>query len=631
MKISGLIDESSIVIDSSITSKDDLLHKASSIFVEKGISDDADALYDDFQKREAQTATGIEEGFGIPHAKSAHTKEAGLAFFHTGTLDDYKGLDGSDIDCAFAITVPLEASDEHLKILSTLAQHLVDSDFREALRAASTPAEVLDVLATIDSAEEEAVAEAGSKGLVVAVTSCPTGIAHTYMSAQKIEDAAKELGYEVKVETQGVKTENELTQAEIDSAVAIILATDRAIDLSRFSNKKVKQVATQAAIKDAAGIIEEAVSGKGLTKLGSIAAGSSTDADATEGKQSIGKQLYTHFMAGVNMMMPFVIAGGIIIAMSFAFGIHASDPTDPTYNPLAEALNNIGGNAAFALMVPALAAGIAQSIAGKQGLAVGFVLGFLAKLGGSGFLGGMVGGLLGGYIALYFAKTLGDKVKPSISPVYQLIVVPLCSILISGLLFSFAINAPIAWMLEQLTTWLNGLGATSGVAFGVLIGIMMASDMGGPINKAISTFSIGLMTAGVYAPVCACMAAGMTPPLGLALATKLFPKKFTKEEKVQANSNWILGLSYITEGAIPFAVADPLRVIPSLMAGSAVAGAISLGFGVESLAPHGGIWVILIPGVISQPLVYAGAIAAGMVVTALVVGLLKKPLPENEQ
>lgn len=280
-------------------------------------------------------------------------------------------------------------------------------------------------------------------------------------------------------------------------------------------------------------------------------------------------------------------------------------------------------------MIPALAAGIAQSIAGKQGLAVGMVMGLLAKIGGSGFLGGMVGGIMAGYFTKFMVENAGNKVPKSIAAIYQLIVVPLVSMLVVGLVFMFAVDTPVSWALNALTDWLNSLGSTSGIVFGLLIGIMMAADMGGPINKSISTFAIGLMSAGVNAPVAACMVAGMTPPLGLALATILFKNKFTEEERTNGKSCWILGASYITEGAIPFAVADPIRVIPSLMVGSAAAAAISLGFGVTSMAPHGGIWVILIPNVISNPLVYFGAIVVGAVLTALCVGILKKPVSEN--
>ena len=455
---------------------------------------------------------------------------------------------------------------------------------------------------------------------IVGVTSCPTGIAHTYMAAEKLTKMAESLGYEVKIETQGAKTDNELTASDIASADAVILAVDRAIDKSRFAGLQVKEVATSRAIKEPDKVIEEALGKQGMTLI-SGDVGSSDQG----GKKPT---LYNHFMNGVNMMLPFVIAGGILIAASFAFGIKASTPGDPTYNPIAYILNNIGGNAAFYLMVPALAAGIAQSIAGKQGFAVGMVMGLLAKLGGSGFLGGMVGGIMAGYFTKFMVENLGRKVPQSIAPIYQLIVVPLVSMLVVGMAFSVCIDAPVAWILNALTEWLNGLGSTTGVVFGLLIGIMMAADMGGPINKAISTFSIGLMSAGVNAPIAACMVAGMTPPLGLALATILFKNKFTEEERTNGKSCWVLGASYITEGAIPFAVSDPLRVIPSCMVGSAVAAAISLGFGVTSMAPHGGIWVILIPNVISNPLAYFGAIVVGTVLTAACVGLLKKPKTE---
>lgn len=438
------------------------------------------------------------------------------------------------------------------------------------------------------------------------------------MSAEKLTKAAEAQGFEAKFETQGAKVDNELTSADIKSADAIILAIDRSIDKSRFAGLRVKEVATKRAIKEPEKVIEEALAGEGMTKV------TEGSALVDEGGKKV--TLYNHFMNGVNMMLPFVIAGGILIAASFAFGIKAATPGDPTYNPIAYVLNNIGGNAAFYLMVPALAAGIAQSIAGKQGLAVGMVMGLLAKLGGSGFLGGMVGGIMAGYFTRFMVENLGNKVPKSVSAIYQLIVVPLVSMLVVGVVFSFCIDAPVAWILNALTDWLNGLGSASGLLFGLLIGIMMAADMGGPINKAISTFSIGLMSAGVNAPIAACMVAGMTPPLGLALATILFKNKFTEEERTNGKSCWVLGASYITEGAIPFAVADPLRVIPSCMVGSAAAAAISLGFGVTSMAPHGGIWVILIPNVISNPLVYFAAIVVGAVLTCLCVGLLKKPV-----
>lgn len=453
---------------------------------------------------------------------------------------------------------------------------------------------------------------------IIGITSCPTGIAHTYMAAEKLQKTAEHLGHTGKFETQGAKTENILTKEDIQNADAIILAIDKDIDMSRFQVKKVKKVSTAKAIKEPEKVIDEAIASIGTYEV-------SQEKNAIDGSNKTG--IYNHFMNGVNYMLPFVIAGGIIIAFSFAFGITASDPTSDDYNVLAEALSTIGGSTAFAMMIPALGAGIASSMAGKAGLAPGVVAGLLAANGGSGFLGGMIGGLLAGYITNILANKI--TVKKQFSAIYQLIVVPLVSILIVGLAMIFCIDTPISWVLDGLTNWLNGLGNTSGLLFGLLIGIMMAADMGGPINKSISTFSIGLMSAGVNAPIAACMAAGMTPPLGIALATILFKDKFTEEERTSGQSCWVLGASYITEGAIPFAVADPIRVIPSLMLGSATAAGISMSVGVTSMAPHGGIWVMLIPNVINNLPMYLLAIVAGTVVTALSVGFLKKPVKKD--
>lgn len=456
---------------------------------------------------------------------------------------------------------------------------------------------------------------------IVGISACPTGIAHTYMAAEKLEKTAKSLGYTIKIETQGVKVENILSTEEIQQAEIVILAVDKEVQTDRFAGKKVKRVSTARAIREPEKVIQEAIDGVEVT----------TVAQAEHASNESGKKagIYNHFMNGVNYMLPLVIAGGILIAFSFAFGINAADPSDPSYNQIAEVLSTIGGNTAFALMVPALAAGIATSVAGRPGFAAGLVAGTMAASGGSGFLGGMVGGLLAGYATDYLENKV--TVAKSFAALYQLIIVPLISVAVTGFAMFYFIDQPISYVLDALTNWLNGLGSTSGVVFGLLIGIMMAADMGGPINKSISTFSIGLMSAGVNAPIAACMAAGMTPPLGIALASILFKQKFTQEERTSAQSCWVLGLSYITEGAIPFAVADPLRVIPSLMAGSATAAAISMGVGVTSLAPHGGIWILPIPNVLNNPLMYVVAIVSGTVVTALMLGFLKKSRTEMER
>nr|WP_263314188.1 fructose-specific PTS transporter subunit EIIC [Mammaliicoccus sp. Marseille-Q6498] len=455
---------------------------------------------------------------------------------------------------------------------------------------------------------------------IVGITACPTGIAHTYMAAEKLTKTAENLGHNIKIETQGSKIENILTQEEINQADLIIIAIDKEIDLSRFKDKQVKKISTAHAIKMPEKIIEDGLNGIDLLTIEN-----KNNNNSSSNKSGI----YNHFMNGVNYMLPFVIAGGILIAISFAFGINAADPESDSYNKFAAALSKIGGDTAFQLMVPALAAGIASSIAGRAGFAPGLVAGTLATVDGSGFLGGMISGLLAGYVTDALANKV--KIPKSISALYQLIVVPLVSIFIVGLAMVFLINTPISWLLDALTHWLNGLGQSSGVLFGLLIGAMMAADMGGPINKSISTFSIGLMSAGVNAPIAACMVAGMTPPLGLALATILFKNKFTEEERTSGKSCWVLGASYITEGAIPFAVADPLRVIPSLILGSATAAAISMGAGVTSLAPHGGVWILFIPNVINHLFAYIIAIISGTVVTALSVGLLKKKVSHEQK
>ena len=448
---------------------------------------------------------------------------------------------------------------------------------------------------------------------IIGITACPTGIAHTYMAAEKLTNTAENLGHNIKIETQGSKTENILTEDDINNSDLIILAIDKEIDLSRFSGKKVKKISTAQAIKMPENIIEDAINDIDMTNI-------ENNESNTNNKSGI----YNHFMNGVNYMLPFVIAGGILIAISFAFGINSADPDSESYNRFAAALSKIGGDTAFQLMVPALSAGIASSIAGRAGFAPGLVAGTLATVDGSGFLGGMISGLMAGYVTNILANKV--KIPKSVSALYQLIIVPLFSIFIVGIAMIFLINTPISWLLDTLTHWLNGLGQSSGMLFGLLIGAMMAADMGGPINKSISTFSIGLMSAGVNAPIAACMVAGMTPPLGLALATLIFKSKFTKEERTSGKSCWVLGASYITEGAIPFAVADPLRVIPSLILGSATAAAISMNGGVTSLAPHGGIWILFIPNVINHIFIYIIAIISGTVVTALSVGLLKKKI-----
>ena len=402
-----------------------------------------------------------------------------------------------------------------------------------------------------------------------------------------------------------IGADNVLTENDIKEADAVIIAAGKKVSRDRFAGKKVIEVPVENALKDGKAVIQMALN----VKEDSIYELAQQHKEKQQA-QKVG--VYKHLMTGVNYMIPLVVAGGILIALSFAFGIHAGDPKDPSYNPIAQALGNIGGDAAFGLMIPVLAAGIAYSIAA----------GMLAKMTGAGFLGGIIGGLLAGYITAFVIKHVQvPKVLENLKPI---LIVPLLSVSIVGFLMIFVIGVPIKAALDWLTLWLNTLQGVNATLLGLIIRLMMAFDMGGPVNKAISTFSIGLMSAGVYAPIAACMIAGMTPPLGLALATVLFKREFTEEEREAGKAAWVLGASYITEGAIPFAVADPFRVIPSIMCGSAAAGAISMAFNVTSKAPHGGIWIFPIPNVIGNLGAYAAAIVAGTIVTALVVGFMKR-------
>lgn len=448
---------------------------------------------------------------------------------------------------------------------------------------------------------------------IVGVAACPTGLAHTYVAAESLEKVGKELGYEIKIETQGSGGNVELTADEIRNADVVILACDRYVDLSRFDGKKALKVNTNKASMNPKGVIEDAINGKGVEVI---------YAEKQENSKAEKDNPYKHLMTGINYMLPFVIVGGILIAASFAFGIHAFDETDPSYNPIAGALFNIGSNGAFGLMIVALGAGIGFSIAEKPGIVVGATIGYLAKSGGSGFIGAIIGAYIGGY----FTKLLIDKwnLPKSLSSMKGYVFVPIVATLASGMIMIYVVNTPMAWLLGKVSELLSSLGETSATLLGFILGAMMTFDMGGPLNKAASAFYIGLMAEGIYWPAASCMAAGIVPPLGLALATVLFPKKFTDAKKESGKSCWVMGASYITEGAIPFAAADPKAVFPANMLGGAVASALSALFGCASMAPHGGLFCLLIPNAIQKPLMWLLAIVIGTVVSCLTVSILKK-------
>lgn len=446
---------------------------------------------------------------------------------------------------------------------------------------------------------------------LVAVTSCPTGIAHTYMAAEALQKAAAEKNVEIKVETRGsIGAENALTDDDIRQADAVIIAADAKVDKSRFVGKPLVEVGVSEAIKDAAGLIDRALSAKAPDLVTQVQ-------EIKEERKAQATGWYKHLMTGVSYMIPFTVAGGILIAISFMFGIE----TAATEGTFAYVLNYIGGQAGFGFMVPILGAFIAYSIADRPGIAPGMAAGFLANSVGAGFLGAIVGGFLAGYLVYYLNKWI--RLPRTLEGMKPVLILPLLGVGITGLIMVYVLNKPMAAIMTGLQNWLTGLSGGSAVVLGLILGAMMAFDMGGPVNKAAYAFGTGLLASQVYGPMAAVMAAGMTPPLGLFLATLLAPKKYTAEEREAGKAAAVLGISFITEGAIPFAAADPFRVIPSIMIGSAVTGALSMAFGCELMVPHGGIWVLPMGNVITHLGLYLLAILVGTVVTAVVVNLLK--------
>ncbi|MBA7930722.1 PTS transporter subunit EIIC [Klebsiella sp. RHBSTW-00215] len=459
---------------------------------------------------------------------------------------------------------------------------------------------------------------------IIAITACPTGVAHTYLAEANLKKNAKKIGINILVETQGaVESEYIFTQEDIKKADIVLIAADKVIDLSRFTGKKVIRVSVTRAAKDAAGLLQDIISGKLTAELQQNASQSPTaDSPPAGERNKLLSQVYVHLITGVNLMIPFVVAGGILIALSFSFGITAATPGDPHFSPLAKMLSDIGGGAAFALMLPILSLGISKSISGNAGIVSGAVGGMLAIHTGSGFLGALLAGFMAGYVTFAIVKYI--NLPKAIAGLKPILIVPLLSVFITGALMILVIGEPIKLLLEALTAFLANMGNTNAAIMGLMMGMMVAFDMGGPLNKTVCMFAIGLMSTGIYEPIAACMAAGMVPPLGIALATTLFKRKFTDQERETGKVTYVLGLSFITEGAIPYAVSDPLRVIPAIVAGSGLAGALSMALGCASRAPHGGVFVMFIPNVITNVLGYLFAIAAGALLTAVILRFIKK-------
>ncbi|OMP67562.1 PTS fructose transporter subunit IIABC [Domibacillus epiphyticus] len=624
MKITDLLKKDTIIMSLKSSDKASVIDELAAKLDQAGRLNDLAAFKEAILAREAQSTTGVGEGIAIPHAKTDAVKTPAVAFGRSINGIDYESLDGQPANLFFMIAAPDGANEAHLETLSSLSSFLMDPAFREVLMNAQSENDIVQAFESREGApvEEDTSKPENTVGpTVLAVTACPTGIAHTYMAADALKAKAKEKGLNFKVETNGSSgVKNALTEEDIANATAIIVAADKQVDMDRFKGKHVIQVPVAQGIRNPDGLLERAVNQDAPVFEGGGNAASSSDAS---GGSTAGSAFYKHLMSGVSAMLPFVVGGGILIALSFAFGIDAVKPDDPSYNAFAKALMDIGGGTAFGLMVPILAGFIAMSIADRPGLAPGMIGGMLAATGGSGFLGGLIAGFLAGYIVVGLKK-LFSGLPQSLDGIKPVLIYPVLGIFLTGVTMIYVINGPVGSLNEWLGTVLGNMGTGNLVLLGLVLGGMMAVDMGGPVNKAAFTFGIAMIEAGNYAPHAAIMAGGMVPPLGIALATVFFKSRFTQQERDAGKTNFIMGASFITEGAIPFAAKDPARVIPAAIAGSAVAGALAMAFGIGLRAPHGGVFVI--PLVEGNPLLYLLAVLAGAAVTAVLLGVLKKPL-----
>ncbi|HBF8940243.1 TPA: PTS sugar transporter subunit IIA, partial [Clostridioides difficile] len=575
---------------------------------------------------EKESSTNMGNLIAIPHAKSNVVNQPVMMYLRTDR--EITDNDGQKLRSFFMIAVPESGSDEHLKIISKLATYLMEENFLKHLLSAETPYEILSIFNN-KAAESGDFSNNQNKGLIVGITGCPTGIAHTFMAKKALEEAGQELGYEVKIETHGaIGVENKLTKEDIKRAEYVIIACDKEVQLSRFIGKKVlqKKVVDAKNVSLAKNLIINAENGMAKE----IKPGGKTLEDSKEMLQGSEKKgVYKHLMSGVSEMIPFVVIGGIGIAIAFMFGIFASDPTHETYNPIAGFFGQLGGDSAFKLFIPILAGFIAKSIAGRQGFAPAMIAGFMAVIGGSGFIGGMVAGFATGYIALGVMK-ITENLPDVLKGVNAVLICPLLIAFTSGAIMFFVVNTPASWLNEALQSWLQSMSGTNKVLLGAILAGMMASDMGGPINKTASAFGLAMFSSNIFEPSAALMVGGMVPPLAISLAMLIFKNKFTKEERKSSLPTAIMGASFITEGAIPFAAADPLRMIPANIIGSCIGGAICMSLDITLMAPHGGIFVI--PFACSAPVAYIACILIGTVITALIIGVTKPTIrSENSE
>ena len=642
MTIRDLLAAESINLNGTPAGKTEALNQCIDLMAKSGKIADVEKYRKGVFAREEEGTTGIGMGIAIPHCKSDAVTKAGLAAMVVKDGVDFESLDGTPAKIIFLIAAPNTEDNVHLQVLSKLSVMLMDEQFTNSLINAGSVDEFLNIIDSAEKAkdEKEAAKEAKAKEpvevkkddvFIVAVTACPTGIAHTYMAAEAIEKKAKELGYQVKVETRGSGgAKNVLTDDEIAKAAGVIVACDTNVPTDRFDGKKVIECQVSDGINKAEELIKRIAAGD--APVFKASGKKEASHSSIGGKESIGHQIYKHLMNGVSHMLPFVVGGGILIAIAFLIDGFSVDlnslPADQranfgTITQAAAMFKGIGGTA-FGFMLPILAGFIAMSIADRPGLAVGFVGGSIAANGTSGFLGALVAGFVAGYIVLLLKKVF-SKLPESLDGMKPVLLYPLLGIFLVGVIMQFVVEPPIGALNTAINNGLNGLNGASAVVLGVLLGGMMAIDMGGPVNKAAYVFGTASIAAGNYNIMAAVMIGGMVPPLAIALATIFFKNKFTAEERKAGPTNFIMGLSFITEGAIPFAASDPLHVLPACAVGSAVAGGLSMAFGCTLMAPHGGIFVV---PTIGNPLMYLVALVIGSFIACGLLGLLKKKVSE---
>ena len=642
MTIRDLLAAESINLNGTPAGKTEALNQCIDLMAKSGKIADVETYRKGVFAREEEGTTGIGMGIAIPHCKSDAVTKAGLAAMVVKDGVDFESLDGTPAKIIFLIAAPNTEDNVHLQVLSKLSVMLMDEQFTNSLINAGSVDEFLNIIDSAEKAkdEKEAAKEAKAKEpaevkkddvFIVAVTACPTGIAHTYMAAEAIEKKAKELGYQVKVETRGSGgAKNVLTDDEIAKAAGVIVACDTNVPTDRFDGKKVIECQVSDGINKAEELIKRIASGD--APVFKASGKKEASHSSVGGKESVGHQIYKHLMNGVSHMLPFVVGGGILIAIAFLIDGFSVDlnslPADQranfgTITQGAALFKGIGGTA-FGFMLPILAGFIAMSIADRPGLAVGFVGGSIAANGTSGFLGALVAGFVAGYI-VNLLKKIFSKLPESLDGVKPVLLYPLLGIFLIGVIMQFVVEPPIGALNTAINNGLNGLNGASAVVLGVLLGGMMAIDMGGPVNKAAYVFGTASIAAGNYNIMAAVMIGGMVPPLAIALATIFFKNKFTAEERKAGPTNFIMGLSFITEGAIPFAASDPLHVLPACAVGSAVAGGLSMAFGCTLMAPHGGIFVV---PTIGNPLMYLVALVIGAFIACGLLGLLKKKVSE---